>query len=75
MSTYTTIAGDTWDIISKRVYGDDHAFPILMDANQQYIETLIFDGGIILNVPDIENENTEDISTETDAALWRDSMS
>ena len=73
MSKYTTLAGDTWDIIAKRVYGDAHAFGALMDANPEHIETLIFSGGVELEVPEIETESTTDTDT-TDAAAWRESM-
>lgn len=73
MSKCTTLAGDTWDIIAKRVYGDDHAFGALMDANPEHIETLIFSGGVELEVPEIETESTTDTDT-TDAAAWRENM-
>lgn len=74
MGKYTTIAGDTWDIIAKKVYDDDHAFGTLMDANPKYIEVLTFSGGVILNVPDAETEDTSTNMDESDAAAWREMM-
>ena len=31
--TYTTVAGDQWDIISKKVYGSEIHADFLMDNN------------------------------------------
>ncbi len=76
MSKYTTISGDTWDVIAKKVYDDDHAYSALMDANPKQIGTLIFSGGIELDVPDITVVNiTETTEVATDAAAWREAMS
>lgn len=75
MSKYTTIAGDTWDVIAKKVYDDDHAFGTLMDANPKYIETLIFSGGVVLNVPDTTESTESTVNMdESDAAAWRENM-
>jgi phage tail protein X len=74
MSTYTTVLGDTWDSIAYKVYGDDHAFEKLIDANPDYLGTLIFSASIVLNIP--ENGETENYTEteQTDAGIWREQM-
>lgn len=51
MTTYSTIQGDTWDMISFRVYGDEGYIGVLIEANPQHAETTIFSSSIILTVP------------------------
>jgi hypothetical protein len=51
---YTTISGDTWDSISLDFYNDEHYTSELMNANPQYITTLVFDEGTTLKIPIIE---------------------
>jgi len=55
--TYRTISGDTWDKIAYQVYGSEKLAGLLMDANTKYLETVIFSGGILLNVPNLSIEN------------------
>lgn len=74
MGKYTTIAGDTWDIIADKVYNDDHAFGRLMDANPKFIDVLIFSGGDILNVPEVDTSNNTVNMDKSDAATWRETM-
>ncbi|MEK3996675.1 phage tail protein [Psychrobacillus sp. FSL K6-2365] len=51
---YTTVQGDMWDSISKSVYGSEFHTDILIKANSQYVSTLIFSSGIVLNTPLVE---------------------
>jgi phage tail protein X len=53
MREYRTSQGDTWDMISKRVYGDEHYMDALLDANHEYIDIVIFPANIILRVPEV----------------------
>lgn len=64
-STYTTITGDTWDLIAYKVYGNESYMTTLLEANQNYLDTIIFKGGIELTCPDIETETVES------TAPWR----
>ena len=50
--TYTTIQGDMWDMIAKRIYGDEAALNVLLGANQRYADMVIFPAGIVLEVPE-----------------------
>jgi len=50
--TYSTVQGDTFDIISKRVYQDEGFCGQIMESNPQHMETVIFSAGVLLDIPD-----------------------
>lgn len=52
--TYRTQQGDAWDLISKKVYGDEYHSDVLMGANTAYRHVSLFPGGVVLTVPDID---------------------
>lgn len=54
--TYTTAAGDQWDMIAKKVYGDELLASWLMENNPQYIAIFEFDAGVVLATPDLPDE-------------------
>lgn len=64
-STYTTIQGDTWDLIAYDLYGDESYMKTLIEANWDYIDTMVFESGVVLNVPEIAE------SADDDAPFWR----
>ena len=49
---YTTIQGDTWDNIAYKTVDNEYAMVEIMKANKEHLGTLIFDGGIELDIPD-----------------------
>lgn len=51
--TYTTISGDMWDYIALKTLGSEKYTNALMDANQKYINTVVFEAGIELTIPAI----------------------
>jgi phage tail protein X len=53
---YTTIQGDTWDIISKKFYNTENLVNVLLRANPAYISTVIFSSGVDLIIPEIDIE-------------------
>lgn len=57
MSTYTTKQGDMWDTIAIAHYGSMSEVDTLMMANTKYIGTYIFPAGVVLDIPEIDNEN------------------
>lgn len=57
--TVTTIQGDTWDIIAKRVYGKENLMHILINANIQHRKIALFPAGIVLNIPEIDIDAIE----------------
>lgn len=52
MRTYTTIQGDMWDGIAKKIYGTENGINVLLEANLKYRDIIIFSGGILLNIPE-----------------------
>lgn len=61
MNTYTTILGDTWDLISLKVYGNTKYTDMLTAANQneELLSTVIFSAGTIINVPEISTDQRQ----------------
>lgn len=48
-----TVQGDTWDIVSYRVYGDEAYISALIAANPSHRMTTIFGANVELIIPDI----------------------
>ena len=55
---YTTVKGDTWDNIAYTAYRDETLTPPIIAANQEYVETAVFDFGIELEIPEIEKTDS-----------------
>lgn len=68
MTTTITQSGETWDMISKRVYGDEHFMHELIAANVQHRKTVLFRSGVVLNVPAIDINST---AYDTNLPLWK----
>lgn len=56
--TYTTIQGDMWDGVAKRIYGEEDGMKLLLEANQKYADVVVFSAGIVLSVPDYVKTST-----------------
>lgn len=41
-TTYVTRQGDAWDVISKRLYGDERFMDELIRANIEHRKTVLF---------------------------------
>ncbi|MCD8348804.1 MAG: tail protein X [Lachnospiraceae bacterium] len=65
-STYTTVQGDTWDLMAYKLYGDEKYMKNLAEANWPLLDVLIFAGGVEITVPDLPEE------VDTDAPFWRE---
>lgn len=59
--TYTTVQGDTWDIIAKKEYDDEAGMSVLIQANTAYVHTVIFPSGVELTIPDYESSESSDL--------------
>lgn len=58
MRVYKTVSGDTWDLIAFRVYrnlGAEKLMDALIEANEKYINTVIFSAGINLKIPEVNS--------------------
>lgn len=51
---YTTKAGDTFDILALDAYNNSFKAPVLIQANPQYSNILVFEAGIQLKIPIIK---------------------
>lgn len=49
---YTTVEGDSFDLIALRFYRSDRLASLIMQANPDHMSTLIFDAGVKLSIPD-----------------------
>lgn len=59
--TYKTIQGDTWDLIAYKLFGSEKYMKNLIEANWPLLDVLIFSPGIELTVPDIPEEQDDDL--------------
>lgn len=56
MRKYKTSQGDTWDLIAMKAYpkiGAEKLMDVLIEYNEEYIDTVIFPANVILNIPDV----------------------
>ena len=54
--SYTTIQGDTWDVIAYKLYGLESRMLQLMEYNPEHMHIVVFSAGIILTVPELQEE-------------------
>ncbi|HJB94857.1 MAG TPA: tail protein X [Candidatus Mediterraneibacter intestinigallinarum] len=59
--TYNTIQGDTWDLIAYKLFGSEKYMKNLIEANWPLLDVLIFPSGIELTVPDLPEEQDDDL--------------
>lgn len=52
---YVTKEGDTYDALALDLYDDERMSSHIIQANPQYMETLIFDAGVKLRLPLLDN--------------------
>lgn len=64
---YTTVQGDTWDLISLNQYGSELFTDKIVAANFNYRTVLVFGAGTVLTIPEVK---TTEIET-TDLPPWR----
>lgn len=59
IKTYTTISGDTWDVVAKKVYGGEYHADWLMRCNGSWLDVFVFDAGTILQTPEMPDMRAE----------------
>lgn len=61
MSQYTTQQGDTWDTIAYFAYGEGYETQAgeIMKANPKLLEYFVFPQGIVVNIPELEDETSD----------------
>lgn len=55
---YTTVQGDTFDLLAYKAYGSEFLAHLIIQANPSYANVIIFDAGVILSLPKIKKELT-----------------
>nr|DAT49760.1 MAG TPA: baseplate wedge protein [Caudoviricetes sp.] len=57
VKVYRTISGDTWDLISYKLFGSEQYFHQLMRANLNLLSIAVFDSNVPIIVPEIDVSN------------------
>lgn len=52
---YTTQQGDTFDSLALAAYSEEKLASTIIQANPDYCDVIIFDSGVRLRIPIIEN--------------------
>ena len=50
-NTHITVEGDTFDSLALHYYNDEKLASVIIQANLDFCDTLIFDAGITLTIP------------------------
>lgn len=58
MTSYVTKSGDTFDMIAYRQLGSCNFTPDVINANRNFIPTMIFSAGVKLNIPEVEKSKS-----------------
>lgn len=58
---YVTDQGDTWDKIAHKVYGNELYADRLILENIKYVGFFVLPAGIVLTVPEVEEEIEENV--------------
>lgn len=63
---YTTVSGDTFDIIAYKLFGNEKYAELLMEANFPLLDYIVFPSGIEMSIPEVEDKGVE-----VDLPEWR----
>lgn len=53
MYEHITVEGDTFDSLSLQYYSEERLASTIIQANPDYCDTLIFEAGVLLYIPDV----------------------
>ncbi len=53
--THITAEGDTFDALALEYYNDEKLASTIIQANPDHCDTLIFEAGIYLSIPDVSS--------------------
>lgn len=57
--TYTTLQGDTFDMLALDFYNSSSKTSLIIDANPDHVGTIVFAAGVELKIPIILNTDTK----------------
>ena len=49
-----TVQGQAWDQIALARYGSEKQMGVLLPANEEEIDALLFEGGVALEIPEVK---------------------
>lgn len=58
---YVTKQGDMWDSIAYDLYGTEEGMNVLLDANIQYRNIVVFSSGVVLDVPEYNKPKSSNL--------------
>lgn len=61
MRTYTTVQGDTWDMIAYKRLGSTDYTDRLINANTEHLGIFLFPAGVTLRLPEITEKTSESL--------------
>lgn len=53
---YTTVEGDSFDLLALRFYRDNRLASVIMQENPDHMDTLVFEAGVKLSIPDLNTD-------------------
>ncbi len=56
MTVYSTIQGDTWDVVALKTLGSEMHMSRIIERNIEQADTIVFPAGVKLIIPDVEPE-------------------
>ena len=59
---YKTEAGDTWDLIAFKLFGNENLMQELLEENIELSEIVIFPAGVELSIPEIEKDKKRGVA-------------
>lgn len=57
---YIAQSGDTFDTIALAAYNEEKMASVIVDANREYVDVVIFEGGEHIKIPVVEMVETPD---------------
>lgn len=59
---YKTEAGDTWDLIAFKLFGNENLMQELLEENIELSEIVIFPAGVELSIPEINEDKKRGVA-------------
>lgn len=61
MKQYSTVSGDTWDKIAFTELGDENLAGVIIEANIEHVETVLFKADVQLFIPEVPETLSENL--------------
>ena len=57
---YTCRAGESWDLLAGQAYGTETMASVIISANPDLADVVLFEGGEVIDLPLVERAETPD---------------